>query len=45
MSVVRNTVESVTSSKTAVHLAWLLVLLLVESGNVLAGMGGGSSGP
>ncbi len=45
MSVIRNAVEGVTSSKTAVHLAWLFVLLLVQTGNVLAGMGAGSSGP
>ncbi|WP_168215772.1 hypothetical protein [Halorussus ruber] len=45
MSVVENTVERVTGSKTIVHLAWLLVLLLVETVPVLAGSGSGSTGP
>jgi hypothetical protein len=45
MSVIRNAAEGVTTSKTAVHLAWLLVLLLVQTGNVLAGGGYGTSGP
>jgi len=45
MSVIENTVERVTGSKTIVHLAWLLVLLLVETVPVIAGGGTGSSGP
>lgn len=44
MSVFRETVERVARSEKVVHLAWLLVLLLVETGHVLAN-GGGSSGP
>ncbi len=45
MSVIRGAVEKITDSKTAVHLAWLLVLLLAETGQVLAGGGVGGSGP
>ncbi|WP_276299784.1 hypothetical protein [Halorussus lipolyticus] len=45
MSVIENAVERVTGSEKVVHLAWLLVLLLVETGHVVAGGGTGSSGP
>lgn len=44
MSVVRDAVERIAHSEKTVHLVWLLVLLLVETGGVVAN-GGGSSGP
>jgi hypothetical protein len=45
MSVIRDTVERVAQSERVVHLAWLLLLLLVETGSVVAGGGSGGSGP
>lgn len=45
MSVIENTVERVTGNRTVVHLAWLLVLFVAETGHVIAGGGAGSSGP
>lgn len=45
MTIIRDTVERVTGSEKIVHLAWLFVLLLVETGHVMAGGGTGSTGP
>lgn len=44
MSVIRETVERVAQSERAVHIAMMLVLLLAETGTVIAD-GGGSTGP
>ena len=40
---VRETAKGIAHSEKAVHVAWLLVLLLVETGSVVAE--GGASGP
>lgn len=44
MSVAKETVERIASSERAVHLAWLLVLLLLEMTSTVVAEGG-SSGP
>jgi hypothetical protein len=44
MSAIREAVGRIAHSEKVVHLVWLLVLLLVETGGVIAG-GSGTSGP
>ena len=41
---VREAAKGIAHSEKAAHVAWLLVLLLVESGSAIAG-GGGTTGP